>query len=143
MTPRGWSDKDERKYEKIEKSQRKRGTSAKRAKEIAATAIALLNAEALGLTGMVLYAEGRLGGFTLGELLDGGDACNILIEKTDRAFSGAANYIFSEFCRQYWANTTWCNAGDDWEIPSLAWSKQSYRPALRLDKWVVWPRQQS
>jgi plasmid stabilization system protein ParE len=37
--PSAWSKKDERKYEKIEKAQRKRGTSAKRAREIAARTV--------------------------------------------------------------------------------------------------------
>jgi len=37
--PSGWSAKDERKYEKIKESQTKRGTSTKRAKEIAARTV--------------------------------------------------------------------------------------------------------
>jgi ribosomal-protein-alanine N-acetyltransferase len=69
----------------------------------------------------------------------GPQTCSILIEKTDRTFAGSAQYIFSEFCRQHWADTTWCNVGDDWEIPSLAWTKDSYRPAFRMNKWTVRP----
>ena len=110
----------------------------KRAKEIAATADAMINAGAMDLRGMVLFADDQLVGFTLGEQLDK-DTCSILIEKTNREFQGSAQYIFSEFCRQYWASTAWCNVGDDWEIPSLAWTKQSYRPAIRHPKWVVRP----
>jgi plasmid stabilization system protein ParE len=37
--PRAWSDKDERKYEHIKESAEERGTSAKRAKEIAARTV--------------------------------------------------------------------------------------------------------
>jgi plasmid stabilization system protein ParE len=37
--PKAWSQKDERKYEKIKESQKKRGTSASRAKEIAARTV--------------------------------------------------------------------------------------------------------
>ncbi len=110
----------------------------KRAKEEAATAEAIRHAHALGLTGMVLYAGEPMVGFTFSERL-GADTCSILIEKTDREFVGSAQYIFSEFCRQYWSDTTWCNVGDDWEIPSLAWTKHSYRPAGRLAKWTVRP----
>jgi len=110
--------------------------SVKRCKEVLATYDALQHADALGLRGMVLYAHDRIVGFTLGEYLDA-ETCSILIEKTDRAFSGSAQYIFSEFCRQAWADTRWCNVGDDWEVPSLAWTKQSYRPSHRLTKWVV------
>ncbi len=106
----------------------------KRSQEVVATKNALENAAALGLTGMVLYAEDQIVGFTFGEKLDD-STCSILIEKTNREFTGSAQYIFSEFCRQYWADTQWCNVGDDWEIPSLAWTKQSYHPAFRLPKY--------
>jgi plasmid stabilization system protein ParE len=37
--PRAWSTKDERKYDHIVESQKKQGTSAKRAKEIAARTV--------------------------------------------------------------------------------------------------------
>lgn len=37
--PKGWSDKDERKYEHIKEAQQERGTSPKRAKEIAARTV--------------------------------------------------------------------------------------------------------
>ena len=37
--PKGWSDKDERQYEKIKHSSKQRGTSEKRAKEIAARTV--------------------------------------------------------------------------------------------------------
>lgn len=110
----------------------------KRAKEETATREALRYAAELGLIGMVLSVGDELAGFTLGEMLDG-DTCSILIEKADRRFKGAAQYIFSEFCRQYWSHTKWCNVGDDWEIASLAWTKQSYRPVARREKWVLQP----
>jgi len=111
----------------------------KRAKEILATTEALKRHKELGLVGMVLYVGDKVIGFTLGERI-GTDTCNILIEKTDREFTGSAQYIFSEFCRQYWADTKWCNAGDDWEVESLAWTKQSYCPAMRLPKWTAYPK---
>jgi plasmid stabilization system protein ParE len=37
--PRSWTDKDERKYEHIKEGERKRGASARRAKEIAARTV--------------------------------------------------------------------------------------------------------
>jgi plasmid stabilization system protein ParE len=39
MPQRAWSDKDERKYEHIRESERERGASAKRSKEIAARTV--------------------------------------------------------------------------------------------------------
>jgi hypothetical protein len=108
----------------------------KRNKEIVATADAMAHSRELGLAGMVLYAGERLVGFTFGEMLER-DVCSIVIEKTDREFTGSAQYIFSEFCRQYWPHTTWCNVGDDWDVPPLAWTKESYRPESRVPKWVI------
>lgn len=110
----------------------------KQCKETAAAADALEHAAALGLEGMVLHADGKLIGFTLGEMLNA-NTCSIVIEKTDRNYVGSAQYIFNEFCRKNWSHTTWCNVGDDWEVPSLAWTKQSYRPAMRVPKWVLRP----
>lgn len=110
----------------------------KRRREQQATAEAIQHAEALGLVGMVVYSEEKLVGFTLGEPL-GQDSCSILIEKADREYKGSAQYIYNEFCRQYWPHTLWTNAGDDWDVPSLAWTKESYRPARRLAKWMVFP----
>ena len=110
----------------------------KRAKEVAATADAMKYFQPLGLKGMVLYAGDELVGFTLGEMLSP-DTCSILVEKTHRDYAGSAQYIFSEFCRQCWSGTTYCNVGDDWDLPSLAWTKQSYRPVMRVPKWVLRP----
>lgn len=39
MSPRAWTDKDERQYEKIKTSQLRRGKSERRAKEIAARTV--------------------------------------------------------------------------------------------------------
>lgn len=39
MTPRAWSNKDERQYEHIKSSQQKRGRSTRRAKEVAARTV--------------------------------------------------------------------------------------------------------
>jgi hypothetical protein len=116
------------------------GSSAglKRSKDVVAAREALLHCEALGLKGMVLYAGDRMVGFTLGEMLDP-QTCSILIEKTDREYAGSAQFIFSEFCRQFWSHAPWCNVGDDWEVPSLAWTKESYRPAMRLEKFILRP----
>lgn len=113
-------------------------TRMKRVAEESATADAISYAARIGLRGMVLYDEQTIVGFTFGEMI-GPDMCNILIEKTDRQYAGSAQYIYAEFCRQFWPHSRWTNAGDDWEIPSLAYTKTSYRPAFRLNKWSVRP----
>jgi len=124
----------------VEASAGQAGSSAsvKRNKDVIAAREALVHCEALGLRGLVLFAGDQIVGFTLGEMLDE-TTCSIIIEKTDRQFTGSAQYIFSEFCRQAWAHTQWCNVGDDWDVPSLAWTKESYRPAMRLEKFILRP----
>jgi ribosomal-protein-alanine acetyltransferase len=123
----------------------------KRAKESIATRTSLLNAVALGYQGLVVYVkekpehlDGRpprwdgfcLRGFTLGERL-GSDQASIVIEKTDLNVKGLAQYIFSEFCAREYRDRPLINAGDDWGLESLAWTKQSYRPVKLLQKYVL------
>lgn len=125
--------------------------AVKRQKEATATELALRYAAPLGLTGMVVYADDgsptpthnlqpatRIKGFTFGEPL-GVDQSSILIEKTDLAAKGLAQFIFSDFCRQHWADRPRCNVGDDWGLESLAWTKQSYRPVRLLQKYALTP----
>jgi ribosomal protein S18 acetylase RimI-like enzyme len=91
-----------------------------------------------------LRAEGRtlnpegysLKAFTFGEFL-GPNQSSITIEKTDLAVKGLAQFIFSDFCRQYWAHVPLVNVGDDWGLETLAWTKQSYRPVKMLRKFVL------
>lgn len=104
--------------------------------ETLATEQALQHFHALDLTGMVVRAGQRLVGFTFGQPLTSRQA-SIVIEKADRRFVGAAQFIFSEFCSRYWREYPECNAGDDWDIPGLAWTKASYRPITRLRKWTL------
>lgn len=124
------------------------GTVAtKRHKESLATELALCHAKELGLGGMVVWVadekgDERVAGFTFGELL-GADQSSIVIEKTDLAVKGLPQFIFSEFCRLHWAHRPLVNAGDDWGVESLAWTKNSYRPVKRLQKYALVPKVKS
>ncbi len=122
------------------------GTAAlKRLKESIATKTSLLNAAALGYQGMVVYVKEKtaprwegyaLRAFTFGEYL-GSDQASIVIEKTDLSVKGLAQYIFSAFCERYYRERPLINAGDDWGLQSLAWTKMSYRPIRLLPKYIV------
>lgn len=111
-------------------------TSVLRQREANACRFALEQMDQLDLRGMTLSVGNRLVGFTLGESLSPAQA-SILIEKTDPAFNGSAQFIFSEFCRQYWSQHPEINVSDDWGIPSLRFTKESYRPSRRLSKYVL------
>ena len=108
----------------------------KRQSESLATELALRHAEELNLRGMVVHVAGQLSGFTFGETL-GPDQASVVIEKTDLSIKGLAQFIFSEFCRTCWSDRPRINAGDDWGLESLAWTKASYRPIERMAKFVV------
>ncbi len=116
--------------------------SIKRSKESIATALCLETAGELGLRGMVVYVKDathetwRLCGFTFGELL-GSTQSSITIEKTELEIKGLAQFIFSEFCAKYWSHRPLVNVGDDWGLPSLNWTKMSYRPVKLLNKFVM------
>ena len=112
------------------------GSDILRHRELTAACIALDAFELLQLRGTVLFVGDRLVGFTAGEALDATQA-SILIEKTDPAYGGAAQFIFSEFCRQCWSDYPLINAGDDWGLPSLRFAKQSYRPMRMLSKYIL------
>lgn len=110
----------------------------KRADDVVACTYAIDHYRELGLTGMVLFADDQPAGFTFGEPL-GPDSFSVVIEKCDREFTGSANYIFSEFSRQFGVDYRFCNAGDDWGIENLARVKESYRPVGRLFKFTLIP----
>ncbi|MGF1632749.1 MAG: GNAT family N-acetyltransferase [Phycisphaerae bacterium] len=117
-----------------------RVNTMKRQKESVAAETSVLEAASLGLSGLVVYvgegSQERLAGFTFGEAL-GQTMANITIEKVDLTISGIAQFIFSEFCGQCWAERPEINAGDDWGLPTLAWTKQSYRPIRLQSKYAV------
>jgi ribosomal protein S18 acetylase RimI-like enzyme len=112
------------------------GTDVLRHRDRLASHRALDTWRELGLTGMALLVGEQVVGFTLGEALSPSQAF-ILIEKTHPDFPGSAQFIFSEFCRQYWSEYPECNVGDDWGIPSLRFTKQSYRPIRMLSKYTL------
>jgi ribosomal protein S18 acetylase RimI-like enzyme len=85
---------------------------------------------------MVVLVGDQLAGFTLGQKLSPMQAM-VLIEKTAPEFPGCPQYIFSEFCRTCLSGSPECNAGDDWGIPTLRFTKQSYRPTRLLSKHVL------
>jgi ribosomal-protein-alanine N-acetyltransferase len=112
------------------------GTDLLRHRDVLASRTAIELWRELGLSGMVLLVGDKLAGFTLGEVLSPSQAF-ILLEKTHPDYQGSAQFIFSEFCRQVWSEYPECNVGDDWGIPSLRFTKQSYRPVRMINKYTL------
>jgi ribosomal protein S18 acetylase RimI-like enzyme len=111
-------------------------TAELRRRDSIASRVALRHFRKLGMKAMVLFVGERLVGFTMGESLSPSQA-SILIEKTHPDYHGAPQFIFSEFCRRCWADHPEINVGDDWGIPTLRFTKESYRPSRRVSKYVL------
>ncbi len=93
---------------------------------------ALEHYDTLKLAGLCLIINGRLEGFTFGDRITP-DVGNVLVEKTNFAIPGSAQYLFREFAKSF-ANCTYINVGDDLGLENLRRVKMSYRPALFGEK---------
>lgn len=131
-----WQKRVEEKFAAEPPSTDSTSPSVLRRREVAACEFALDHMDTLGLKGLALWVGSELVGFTLGEALTSRQA-SVLIEKTHPDFVGAPQYIFSEFCRQCWADLPECNAGDDCGMPSLQFTKETYRPIRRQNKYCL------
>lgn len=93
---------------------------------------ALEHYETLTLAGLCLFINDRLEGFTFGERITP-NVANVLVEKTNFALPGSAQYLFREFAKTF-ADCTYINVGDDLGLENLRRVKMSYRPALFGEK---------
>ncbi len=93
---------------------------------------ALTHYDTLGLQGLCLFINDQLEGFTFGERITP-DVANVLVEKTNFAIPGSAQYLFREFTKNF-TGCTFINVGDDLGLENLRRVKMSYRPALFGEK---------
>lgn len=96
---------------------------------------ALAHYDALGLSGLCLLIDDRVEGFTFGERISPTMA-SVLVEKTNFAIPGAAQYLFREFARTF-SDCTYINVGDDLGLENLRRVKMSYRPVMFGEKFVL------
>lgn len=88
--------------------------------------------DTLHLSGLCLIINGKLEGFTFGDRITP-DVGNVLVEKTNFAIPGSAQYLFREYAKTF-ENCTYINVGDDLGLENLRRVKMSYRPALFGEK---------
>ncbi|MFG0305110.1 MAG: GNAT family N-acetyltransferase [Phycisphaerales bacterium JB040] len=130
-----WADEGDRTHEG-EANDQLVGTDVLRRRDRLSTERALSSYRELGMESMLVRSAGRLVGFTLGEWLT--DTMGVVyVEKTDPEVDGTAQFIYSEFCRVNFGAAEEINAGDDWGIPSLRYTKTAYRPSRMLSKCVL------
>ena len=92
--------------------------------------VGLLNAEELGLDGIVVRIEGKLKGYSFGYPLNNKIYC-IIFEITDTRRRGIAQFLFRELCRRK-ANYPFINAMGDSGLENLKRVKLSYHPTGQI-----------
>ena len=95
--------------------------------------------EKLGLEGGVLYANGRIVGFSMGEMANE-DTFDVHFEKADINMNGAYPMVCRELTRMLMAKypaLQFMNREDDMGLESLRQSKLSYKPEYLLEKYIA------
>ena len=95
--------------------------------------------ENLGLEGGVLFANGNIVGFTLGEMT-GQDTFDVHFEKAVFDMNGAYPMVCREFCRMLMSRHSelrYINREDDMGLESLRRSKLSYKPEFMVEKYTA------
>lgn len=88
--------------------------------------------------GLLLRYNGRILGYTIGEVI--GDICFLHIEKGDINFRGIYQKISSEmalYLREHYPEVKLLNREDDMDVEELRKSKESYHPSCYIVKNLV------
>ena len=95
--------------------------------------------EELGLEGGVLYADGKLLGFTFGEMTSH-DTFDVHVEKAAADVNGAYPMVCRELVRmlrEKHPELVYINREDDMGLEALRKSKESYKPVYLLRKYAA------
>jgi len=96
----------------------------------------LVNFHGLKLHGGVIEVGGRVGAFTIGELLNT-EAAVVHIEKADPEIPGLYPAINQQFCERSWQDIPYINREQDLGIPGLRVAKLSYYPHHFVEKYSI------
>lgn len=98
----------------------------------------LENYDVYGMLGGVLRVDGRIIGYSIGEII--GDTLFCHIEKADISYHGAYQMVTNQFLRMYADNETvkFVNREEDCGDEGLRKSKLSYNPVELLEKNTVY-----
>ncbi|MBQ2704577.1 MAG: DUF2156 domain-containing protein [Clostridia bacterium] len=95
----------------------------------------LNSSDMYGMFGGVLYANGKVAGFSVGEQV--GDTLYVHIEKADRGVKGAYQTLNNRFAACFGKNAEYINREDDAGDEGLRKAKLAYHPVKLLEKFVV------
>ncbi|UQZ90134.1 hypothetical protein C4J81_13365 [Deltaproteobacteria bacterium Smac51] len=99
----------------------------------------LRHMDELNQIGMAITIDGKIEGFTMGELV-GPDTVVVHIEKADYEVRGLFVAISSHFCRQLPEEVVYINREQDLGLPGLRHSKESLKPEFMRRKFIVRPK---
>lgn len=95
---------------------------------------ALDHIKELDLKGGVLYRNGEIVAFTLGEIMNG-DTFHVHIEKAYSEIQGAYPMINQQFVLHEMQGLTYINREEDDGVPGLRRAKESYYPVKMIEKY--------
>ena len=95
----------------------------------------MMHFQDLGLTGGVVFVDGRLEAFTVGEKLNA-ETVVIHLEKANPEIRGLFAAINQSFLESSWQDTPWVNREQDLGEPGLRKAKLSYHPHHLEEKFT-------
>lgn len=103
--------------------------------ELNVTKEALTHIDTLGLKCGLLFVDGELQAFSIGEK-HGDDMAIIHIEKANPNIQGTFPLINREFVRNEWMDVEFINREEDMGLEGLRRAKMSYNPVFLLEKYI-------
>lgn len=97
---------------------------------------ALLNMEALGLTGGVLHVDGKIAAFTYGTPINH-ETWDVCVEKADTEIEGSYTMINNEYANHIAEQYIYINREEDLGLEGLRKAKLSYHPTILLEKCIA------
>jgi hypothetical protein len=98
---------------------------------------ALDNRDALGLDGVVVYADGKPAGFSLGERIAAGKIYCVHFEKGIDTYKGVFQYVNQAAAKQLPEEVRFVNREQDLGDEGLRQAKETYRPSGYVVKYLA------
>ncbi len=97
----------------------------------------LCKVDILNLKTFAAYVEGKIVGFSVGEIYADGTMANILVEKADVEYKGVYAFINKEFLEKHFNTTQFVNRQEDTGSEGLRIAKLSYNPVRMEEKYLI------
>ena len=107
--------------------------------ELASVQELLHHMDDLNQLGLAIRINGRIEGFTMGEMLNH-NTMLVHLEKANHEFRGLFMALCSHFCRLFSSEVVYVNREQDLGLPGLRLSKESLRPDHMVRKFTVVPK---